>query len=78
LIAEDPLHFKEVMSVNTAVGIGAAGFDVRSKLDKVSLPFLVLHGTDDVICFPEGNGNCINTTDHLSHERFTRIDGQSA
>ncbi|XP_014754297.1 caffeoylshikimate esterase isoform X2 [Brachypodium distachyon] len=65
-IRSNPYMYKGRMALQTGHELLAASLDIEKNLQEVTLPFLVLHGTDDVVADPSGS--------RLLHERASSRD----
>ncbi|KAM0853836.1 hypothetical protein ACQ4PT_050817 [Festuca glaucescens] len=65
-IRGNPYMYKGNLALQTGNELLAVSLDIEKNLEDVTLPFLVLHGEDDVVADPEGS--------RLLHERASSRD----
>ncbi|XP_066310170.1 caffeoylshikimate esterase-like [Miscanthus floridulus] len=65
-IRSNPYMYKGNLALQTGHELLSVGLDIEKNLHEVSLPFLVLHGNDDVVADPSGS--------KLLHERASSRD----
>ncbi|AQK99533.1 alpha/beta-Hydrolases superfamily protein, partial [Zea mays] len=65
-IRSNPYMYRGNLALQTGRELLSVSLDTEKNLHEVSLPFLVLHGTDDVVADPSGS--------RLLHERASSRD----
>ena len=81
----DPLNYHGRVPARTGAEMLRMGSEVQSRLDEVSTPFLVVHGTADVLTSPEwsqrlyeraaSDDKTLQLYDGLYHETFNEPEG---